>query len=234
LTFAIVALTLLVWFAISRRWGINSAAKLQKFIQFVDTSKVVMADKKSLLLLFERPQEPIFMGKGKEEVVFDVPDAYLTDRYRAIRDEVESVQRIGLRIPVENIAIPDMSIPMSLGRNEQFSLWIPRHRKVAAKLIDIFMGMRTISDFLSCAVYARDRVNPLLFNYTISVAIIHRPDTKDLKVPSFVESFPEKFVDSKVFAQVREEATVVADEALRRPIVVPKDYTASDLEEEHK
>jgi tyrosinase len=99
--------------------------------------------------------------------------------------------------------------------------------------MNIKPGMRTVEDFMSCAIYARDRVNPLLFNYAISVAMIHRPDTKDLNLPSFVESFPEKFVDGKVLNQVREEATIVA-EGSRIPIMIPKDYTASDLEEEHK
>lgn len=61
------------------------------------------------------------------------------------------------------------------------------------------------------AVYARDRVNPYLFNYAYSVALLHRPDTQDLDLPSFVSSFPDKFVDSKVFAKARESATIVPE-----------------------
>lgn len=101
-----------------------------------------MADKKNLLLLFDRPQEPIFVSKGPNKAVFDIPDNYLTDRYRPIGTEVTS--RFGeeaeTRIPVRNISIPDLRIPMSLGRQEQFSLWMPRHRRIAARLIDIFLG----------------------------------------------------------------------------------------------
>jgi len=93
--------------------------------------------------------------------------------------------------------------------------------------------MRNIDDLLSVAVFARDRVNPYMFNYAYAVALLHRPDTKDLNLPLFVESFPDKFVDSKVFSQIREEATIVPDGS-RMPIVIPKDYTASDLEEEHR
>jgi tyrosinase len=101
-----------------------------------------MADKKNLLLLFERPQEPVFMEKGKDHAVFDVPDNYLTDRYRPIGDEVQTRfgEVAGAKIAVRNITVPDMRIPMSLGRHEQFSLWIPRHRKIAGRLVDIFMG----------------------------------------------------------------------------------------------
>lgn len=93
--------------------------------------------------------------------------------------------------------------------------------------------MRNIDDLQSVAVYARDRINPYMFNYALSVAILNRRDTKDLNLPLFVETFPDKYVDSKVFAKIREEASVVPDGS-RMPIVIPKDYTASDLDEEHR
>ncbi|KAM7343703.1 phenoloxidase 2-like [Cochliomyia hominivorax] len=194
-----------------------------------------MADKQNLLLLFERPNEPVFMEKGKTVTVFDIPDNFLVDRYRPISNEVQSrfTQKAEKRIPVRNISLPDLRIPMSLDREEQFSLFIPRHRRIAGRLIDIFIGMRTVDDLQSVAVYVRDRVNPFLYNYSLSVALLHRPDTKNLDLPSLVQTFPEKYVDSKVFRQIREEATVVS-EGNRMPIIIPRDYTASDLEPEHR
>jgi len=93
-------------------------------------------------LLFERPQEPVFMEKGAARTVFDIPDNYLTDRYRPIGNEVQT--RFGetaeQRVPVRNISLPDLRIPMSLGRREHFSLFIPRHRRIAGRMIDIFVG----------------------------------------------------------------------------------------------
>jgi tyrosinase len=101
-----------------------------------------MADKNNLLLLFDRPLEPVFTRKGNDETYFDVPPNFLTSRYQTIGNQVQT--RFGENanniVNVKNIAIPDMRIPMSLGRKEQFSLWIPRHRKIAGRLIDIFMG----------------------------------------------------------------------------------------------
>jgi hypothetical protein len=44
-------------------------------------------------------------------------------------------------ISVKQISLPDLSIPMQLGRREPFSLFIPKHRKIAARLIDIFLGL---------------------------------------------------------------------------------------------
>ncbi|XP_017867686.1 PREDICTED: phenoloxidase 2 [Drosophila arizonae] len=194
-----------------------------------------MADTQNLLLLFEHPTEPVFMDKGKKVTVFDVPDSYLTDRYRPISNEVQSRvgEKVEQRVPVREISIPDLRIPMSLGREEQFSLFIPKHRRIAGRLIDIFVNMRSVDDLQSVAVYARDRVNPVMFNYALSVALLHRPDTQGLDLPSFAQSFPDRFVDSQVFRELREESFVVQPGS-RMPIVIPRDYTASDLEPEHR
>lgn len=100
-------------------------------------------------------------------------------------------------------------------------------------MINIFIGLRNVDDLTTVAIYARERVNPLLFNYALSVAILHRTDTKGLTLPLMIETFPEKFIDSRVFGEIREEATVVP-EGQRMPIIIPKDYTASDREPEHR
>ncbi|XP_018333662.1 phenoloxidase 1 isoform X2 [Agrilus planipennis] len=193
--------------------------------------------KQNLLLLYDRPLEPIFVSKeaGKKKSIFDVPSTYLTERYKPIG--IDIANRFGEeadeRIPVKEIRLPDLGPILDLKRDENFTLFLPKHRTLAGRLIDIFLGMRTVEDFISCAVYARDRVNPLLFNYALSVAILHRPDTRNLDVPSLITTFPEKYVDSKVFTKAREEMTIVS-EGSREPIIIPKDYTASDLEHEHR
>lgn len=100
-----------------------------------------MANKQNLLLLYERPQEPVFMAKGNNSV-FEVPDNFYNDRYQPIGLELST--RFGgeatSKISVKQISQPDLTIPMSLDRHEQFSLFLPKHRKIAGRLIDIFMG----------------------------------------------------------------------------------------------
>lgn len=104
-----------------------------------------MANKQNLLLLFDRPLEPVFMEKGPNgNVVFDVPNKLLTDRYKSdatitSRFGENSAEHISVNA---NITIPNLSVPMQLDRKEQFSLFIPRHRKIAGHLINIFMGKR--------------------------------------------------------------------------------------------
>nr|XP_022907905.1 phenoloxidase 2 [Onthophagus taurus] len=194
-----------------------------------------MANKNNLLLLYDRPLEPSFVPKGPERKAFDVQQDLLPPKYQGIG--VQLANRFGEdtaeKIPLKKISVPNLGEILDLPRQANFSLFIPKHRRIAGRLINIFLGMKTIDDLQSMAVYARDRVNPYLFNYCLSVAILHRPDTQDLDLPAFVQSFPDKFLDGQVFQQAREEVSIVPD-AARMPIEIPRDYTASDLEEEHR
>ncbi|XP_063705143.1 phenoloxidase 2-like [Culicoides brevitarsis] len=193
-----------------------------------------MADiKKNLLLLFDRPSEPVFTTKG-DNVKFELSDRFYTERYKPIASEIANrFDDVNERIPVKNITPPNINAITALARDEPFSLWIARHRKLAGQMIDIFMGVRNTEDLLAVACYARDRVNPQLFQYAYACALLHRPDTKDVAIPSLIETFPSKFVDSKVMGRLREE-TYVVDPNNRKPIRIPRDYTASDLEPEHQ
>lgn len=71
--------------------------------------------------------------------------------------------------------------------------------------------MEGIEELLSLAVYCRDRVNPYLFNYCLTVALLHREETRDLDLPSFVRCFPDKYVDATVFTTAREDANILPD-----------------------
>ncbi|XP_023312860.1 phenoloxidase subunit 1-like [Anoplophora glabripennis] len=106
-----------------------------------------MSDKSNFLLLFDRPQEPCFMPKGDKKCVFDVPLDYLPDKYKSVGTVVMS--RFGQsegedqipKIAVKQISIPPLDDVMKLRRDENFSLFIPKHRQIAARLIDIFLGI---------------------------------------------------------------------------------------------
>lgn len=175
------------------------------------------------------------MAKGEKNSVFDIPNDYLAPRYQSIGTQLFNRfgEEAGERIPVKKISLPNLGNILDLPRHANFSLFLPAHREYAKKLIDIFMGMRNVDELQSMAVYSRDRVNPYLFNYCLSVALLHRPDTQDLDVPTFMQSFPDKFLDSRALARAREEANIVPTGS-RMPIEIPIDYTASNLEEEHR
>nr|ALJ76679.1 pro-phenol oxidase subunit 1 [Epicauta chinensis] len=194
-----------------------------------------MDKRKSLLLLFDRPKEPLFVNKGDEQAHFALPDSYLTDRYKGQGPTITN--RFGdmasEKIPVKELPPPNLEGITDLERDENFSLFLPKHRRCATRLINLLLGCKDVDELLSCCAYLRDRTNPYLFNYGLSVAILHRPDTKNLDLPSYIHTFPDKFCDSKIFGRAREEARIVPEGA-KTPIEMPMDYTASDLEEEHR
>ncbi|CAH1396533.1 unnamed protein product [Nezara viridula] len=187
----------------------------------------------NILKLFDRPTEPSFMPKGNDNTVFEAPSKYLNDRFKPIKSDLENRFGSSNKIQVKDINLPDLSLPEMLPRRSNFSLFIPSHRKMAARMIEVFVGMRSLDDFMAVAVYCHDRMNPYMFIYALSVAILHRPDTQGLRIPSLCEVFPDKFMDRALFSQAREESNLVPEES-RIPLEIPRDYTASDLDIEHR
>jgi hypothetical protein len=71
------------------------------------------------------------------------PDVYTQDN--RINADAGLVNRLGAgeaddHVQVKPIALPDLTIPQSLSRDQNFSLFIPLHRKAAGRLIEILMG----------------------------------------------------------------------------------------------
>ncbi|GLH01679.1 Phenoloxidase 1 [Gryllus bimaculatus] len=93
--------------------------------------------------------------------------------------------------------------------------------------------MPTVEDFLSASAFCRERLNPYLFAYALSVAMLHRNDTQAAPLPQFAGRFPEKYFDGGVFSEVRREANLVSADD-REPLVIPRDFTGTDLEPEHR
>lgn len=64
------------------------------------------------------------------------------DNYQPIGTQI--VNRFGEnaaeKVPVTTISIPPLGDILELKRDENFSLFIPKHRKIAARLIDIYLG----------------------------------------------------------------------------------------------
>ncbi|XP_053663961.1 phenoloxidase 8-like [Anopheles marshallii] len=196
---------------------------------------VKMSNNRNLLALLQRPLEPTFYPKDNGKTVVDLPENFLTERYRPIGASLQS--RFGndadTRIPVRNVTPPSISFAEVVPRRGGFSLFNPKHRQIAGDLINLFMTQPDVDTLMSAAAYSRDRLNPILFQYALSVAIQHRPDTKDLNIPSFLELFPDSFVDPTVFPKLREEGSIVQAEN-RMTIDIPLNYTASDREDEQR
>lgn len=177
-----------------------------------------MSYKKTLDLIFFRPSEPAFIPKGNTDIQkrFDLPESFIGDNYKdvvskIIENENKESKKHPTKISVTDLKIPDIHFTKDIGRREQFSIYIPLHREIACRLTELFMKCETLSDLESLAVYCRDYINPILFNYALTLAILHRKDCQDFLIPSASELFPDKFVRGTAFRGLREELQAVPE-----------------------
>lgn len=178
---------------------------------------------------------PNFFLKDNGKTAFELPQDYYTDRYKPIGLELAS--RFGddveKRVSLVSVAPPDLTFANSLKRTAGFSLFNQKHKEIAAQLTKIFLDTPDASTLLSTAAYVKDRVNVYLFQYSLSVALQHRPDTRDIDLPSIVQTFPDQFIDPSAFPKAREELSLVSQEN-RMNIEIPLNFTATDREVEQR
>lgn len=74
---------------------------------------------------------------------------------------------------------------------------------------NLLLDAKSIEDFVSLATYIRDRINPYLYIYSLSVALLHRKDTTSVPIPSHMTQFPKLYMDKAIFSQAREEENIV-------------------------
>ena len=69
--------------------------------------------------------------------------------------------------------------------------------------------MPSVEQLMAYAAYVRDIVNPSLFAYALSCALLHRSDTKNLKLPTVAQIFPKIFLTSEAVAEAQQRANVL-------------------------
>lgn len=114
-------------------------------------------------------------------------------------------------IAVKPVKLPNIAHLKQIPRNGQFSLFNQRHIQVATDLIKIFDECKTMDDLLSVALYVRDQVNPILFVYAYSVALMHRTDS-NVELPSMVEMLPRKFLKNGTIKSVQEDGFILPEQ----------------------
>lgn len=198
-----------------------------------------MADKKDLVLLFQRPREPVFGVKSDEngqKVRIDAPPEFYNERYKDIATEVQNRfgdDGVNRTVPIASVPLPNLDFTNVIPRKKPFNLFNAAHKRAAAQLIKIFVDAPDVRTLMALGAYSRDRVNEMLFQYAMSVAMQHRPDTQDVALPSVAETFPEQFVDPQVFPRAREETSFVPN-TVRQAIDIPPNYTANEKEPEQR
>lgn len=152
------------------------------------------------------------MPKSNGQLYFDLPENYLTDRYRTLGQSLQNRfgSNISTRVPVQNITPPDIGLAQSVPRRGGFSVFNTLHRRAAGQLIELFLNQSNPDALFAVAAYCRDRLNAPLFQYALSVALQHRPDTANIPIPNFLELFPDRFIEASTFPQLQEEGRIVS------------------------
>ncbi|XP_055703868.1 phenoloxidase 1-like [Phlebotomus papatasi] len=191
--------------------------------------------KKALCNLVYRPNESAALAP-KNRVSYEIPPEAMSEDHKYMGKDIQTrfseMDSNMDQVHVKTIEWPDLKFTAAVGHDDAFNIFHEPHKNAAAKLIELFYNVKDVDDLLACAVYVRERVNPYLFVYCFSVALAHRHDTKDIVLPDALLAFPSKFLPKSTLSEAKELCYVVPSE-LRKPIVIPRNWTATDLDPEH-
>lgn len=182
-------------------------------------------------LLFTHPAEPLYIAKEKVGAKgrVDVSDDFYTEREQELHKEIEKDKQSNTTTnvdvatgsrkhhPTKKVTLKDFTVPnieyikAVVAHDDLFSIFLPLHRRIASRLIDLLYHAETIEKLQTFALYCRDRVNPALLNYALSLVLLHRKDTQTVLTPSLAEVFPDRFFESSVFQDAREQLEYVPE-----------------------
>nr|CAR85701.1 hemocyanin subunit type 1 precursor [Periplaneta americana] len=116
-------------------------------------------------------------------------------------------------VPVKRMVKEYMAGHM-LPRGAIFTLFNNKHREEMITVFESFFFAEDWDTFYRTACWARDRVNEGQFIYALSLAVLHREDTRGIVLPPAYEIYPHLFVNSEVIhaaykAKMRQEPAVV-------------------------
>lgn len=91
-----------------------------------------------------------------------------------------------------------------LPRGEIFSEFFEPQLKQAIALFKLFYYAKDFDTFYKTAAWARNNVNEGMFLYSLSVAIVHRPDTYRIIMPPIYEIYPYYFFNGEVIQKAQQ------------------------------
>ncbi|KAJ8923135.1 hypothetical protein NQ315_001689 [Exocentrus adspersus] len=88
-----------------------------------------------------------------------------------------------------------------LPRGAVFSVFYREQLQQAIALFRLFYYAKNYETFYRTAVWARQNLNEGLFLYSYTVAVVHRPDTRNIVLPPIYEIYPYYFFPAEVIQQ---------------------------------
>nr|CAD7568052.1 unnamed protein product [Timema californicum] len=165
----------------------------------VPADKDFLIKQKEILRLFNKVHEPNRFKEQMEIGKIYEPSNNL-NRYK----NPAPVKKL-VRLCTNNSLLP---------RGKIFTLFNDKHRNEMVLLFESFLFSQDWETFYKTACWARDRINEGQFIYALTVAVLHREDTKGVVLPPSYEIYPHLYVNSEVIhaaykAKMRQEPAVV-------------------------
>ncbi|EFN73934.1 Hexamerin [Camponotus floridanus] len=139
------------------------------------------------------------------------PELYQKARYFNFEDNVASFN--------DQVAVTEFLQRLKHGiipRGVVFSG--PQHFHEAVNLFHVFHSAKDFDTFYNAAVWARFNVNEYVYIYALSVAVLHRPDTKHIRVPPAYEVLPYYFFNEEVIHQAHHIALGNTQNAVKKTV----------------
>ncbi|CAA9998125.1 unnamed protein product, partial [Nesidiocoris tenuis] len=92
-----------------------------------------------------------------------------------------------------------------LPKDEIFTLSCQHIRYQVARLFDAFYFAKDFDTFFKVASWAKKHINPVMFSYTFTLAVLHREDTRAFSIPPPYEVFPSYFVPMDTMHQIYDQ-----------------------------
>ncbi|XP_076243477.1 hexamerin 70b-like [Calliopsis andreniformis] len=128
----------------------------------------------------------------------DQPTLYHSELYQKARsfNLLENVNHFSDKEAVNEFV--DLLKHGMLPRGQAFTSMDPEMLHQAVVLFRVLHSAQDFDTFYNVAVWARFNLNELMYIYSLSLAVIHRPDTRFIKLPPLQEILPHFFFNEDV------------------------------------
>lgn len=182
-----------------------------------------------------RPKESILMDRGnvqRETYRFDVPANFILSEFLESGYQPaplsETTQVLYIKDVPKKLGLEFVSL---LSRDETFSIYIPKHQRVANRLLFFLREIKDPKDLIYYLVYLHDRCNPYLFNYILSVLVLNGVAGVRFTMPDYLQMFPELFINGGSYNKGLATASVEPTE-VRTPFIIEDQFTGSKGDQE--
>lgn len=154
-----------------------------------------------------------------------MPESFIVYQLRKLHPEPPHANTHVLTM--NDVANKDsLSFCTDLSLDDTFSVYLPKHRKLAASLLFFLMEVRDPRVLMEYLVYLHDRCNPYMFNYVMSVLILNRVDELQFIMPDYFHMFPELFINGGSYNKAL-TAMAVEPTEIRSIILIEDQFTST-------